>query len=47
MQIDSSIFKAYDIRGLYPAQVNKDVYRAIGLATGNLLSPKTAVVGRI
>jgi phosphomannomutase len=46
MQIDSSIFKAYDIRGLYPAQVNKDVYRAIGLATGNLLSPKTAVVGR-
>jgi phosphomannomutase len=30
MQIDTSIFKAYDIRGLYPAEVNEDVVRQIG-----------------
>lgn len=46
MQIDPSIFKAYDIRGLYPNQVDKNIYHAIGLATGNLLGPKTTVVGR-
>lgn len=46
MQIDPSIFKAYDIRGLYPNQIDKNIYHAIGLATGNLLVPKTAVVGR-
>jgi phosphomannomutase len=46
MQIDSSIFKAYDIRGLFPNQIDRIIYRAIGLATGNLLGPKTAVVGQ-
>jgi phosphomannomutase len=46
MQIDAGIFKAYDIRGLYPNQIDKSIYRVIGLATGNYLGPKTAVVGR-
>ncbi len=30
MQINTSIFKAYDIRGLYPSEVNEDVARQIG-----------------
>ncbi len=32
MQIDSSIFKAYDVRGLYPAEIDETVARAIGRA---------------
>jgi len=32
MNIDPSIFKAYDIRGLYPEQVNKETAYAIGRA---------------
>ncbi len=46
MRIDGSIFKAYDIRGIYPEQVNPKIYRAIGMAIGNILAPKTGVVGR-
>ena len=30
MQINTSIFKAYDIRGLYPSEINEDVARQIG-----------------
>jgi len=30
MHIDSSIFKAYDIRGLYPSELNEDAAREIG-----------------
>src|SRR6185369_9955883 len=30
MQINSAIFKAYDIRGLYPGEINEDVARQIG-----------------
>lgn len=46
MQFDSTIFKAYDIRGLYPDQVNSDLYRALGIATGNVIGSKSCVVGR-
>jgi phosphomannomutase len=45
MQIDSTIFKAYDIRGVYPDQINAEIYHAIGMAVGNVLKAKTAVVG--
>jgi phosphomannomutase len=45
MKIDETIFKAYDIRGIYPKQINADIYRAIGTAVGNVLSAKTGVVG--
>jgi len=45
MRIDKSIFKAYDIRGIYPKQIDADIYRAIGTATANVLKAKTAVVG--
>src|SRR5215204_4498995 len=32
MSINSSIFKAYDVRGLYPQEVNEDAARLIGRA---------------
>ena len=46
MKFDESIFKAYDIRGIYPKQINSKLYKAIGVATGNVLGAKTGVVGR-
>ena len=30
MQINTDIFKAYDVRGLYPGEINEDVARLIG-----------------
>jgi phosphomannomutase len=30
MQINTSIFKAYDVRGLYPSEINEEVARDIG-----------------
>ena len=30
MQINPSIFKAYDIRGIYPGELNEDIARQIG-----------------
>ena len=35
--IDESIFKAYDIRGVYPESLNEDVARKIGRAFVNYL----------
>ena len=37
MIIDESIFKAYDIRGLYPSQLNENTAYAIARAFGTLL----------
>ena len=36
MQIDPSIFKAYDIRGIYPTQVNEDIAYKLGFAYADL-----------
>ena len=46
--IDESIFKAYDIRGLYPDALNEDVARQVGRAFVNYLnlSGSRVVVGR-
>ncbi|HVY68013.1 MAG TPA: phosphomannomutase/phosphoglucomutase, partial [Patescibacteria group bacterium] len=44
--IDQSIFKAYDIRGVYPEQLDEELYYKIGQAYAKLFSPKTAGVGR-
>src|SRR5580765_3429890 len=30
MQINTSIFKAYDVRGLYPGEINEEIARQIG-----------------
>ena len=36
MQLDASIFKAYDIRGVVPSTVNEQVAEALGKAFGSL-----------
>jgi phosphomannomutase len=41
-----SCFKAYDIRGRIPDQLNEDVAYRIGRAYAQLLQPKTVVVGQ-
>lgn len=46
MQIDPSIFKAYDIRGIFPEQLNEEVACAVGRAFATFLQVDSAVVGR-
>lgn len=46
MAIDPSIFKAYDIRGTYPNQLNGDIAYHIGGALAAYLKPKSIAVGR-
>ncbi|MEX0450051.1 phosphomannomutase [Spiribacter sp. 221] len=41
-----SCFKAYDIRGQVPAELNEDVAYAIGCAFAKELTPGTVIVGR-
>jgi phosphomannomutase len=40
------IFKAYDIRGIYPTEIDEDSAYRIGKAFGMWLSPKKVVLGR-
>ena len=48
----AGIFKAYDVRGIYPSQINEEIARKIGLAFRNVLDAedlangKSVVVGR-
>ena len=44
--IDASIFKAYDVRGVYPAQIDGDVARQIGRAFVDYLGARHIAVGR-
>ena len=46
MAIDPSIFKAYDIRGTYPNQLNGEIAYQIGSALAAYLKPKSIAVGR-
>jgi phosphomannomutase len=46
MKINSEIFKAYDIRGVYPGDLDEAAAHAIGLGVANVLRAKNAVVGR-
>src|SRR6185503_3389117 len=46
MSIDPDIFKAYDIRGVYPSEVNEDAARAIGAAFVAYLRARRIAVGR-
>ncbi|KPL03902.1 MAG: phosphomannomutase [candidate division Zixibacteria bacterium SM23_73_2] len=43
---DPQIFKAYDIRGTYPDQINQEVSYKIGEAFVQYLKPKNVAVGR-
>lgn len=42
----SSIFKAYDIRGIYPTEIDEETAYRVGRALTRFLSAKTIVVGR-
>ena len=44
--IDEKIFKAYDIRGTYPDQLNEEIAYKVGRALVEFLSPKNVAVGR-
>jgi phosphomannomutase len=46
MTIDPSIFKAYDVRGLAPSQLNGEIARRIGCAFVEYLGSKRIAVGR-
>lgn len=46
MNVNAGIFKAYDIRGVYPEELNEDVAYAIGRAFSTFLKVKTVIVGR-
>jgi phosphomannomutase len=44
--IDASIFKAYDIRGIYPKQIDGELARRVGRAFVDYLGAKRIAVGR-
>src|ERR671920_1395006 len=44
--INPSIFKAYDVRGLYPSEVNEDAARLIGRGFVSYLQAKRIAVSR-
>lgn len=46
MQVNPGIFKAYDIRGIYPSELNEDVAFLIGRAFASFLQAETVIVGR-
>jgi phosphomannomutase len=46
LSLNPDIFKAYDVRGTYPEQVNEDAARAIGAAFVAYLGAKRIAVGR-
>jgi phosphomannomutase len=46
MNIAPAIFKAYDVRGVYPSEVNEDAARAIGAAFVAYLRARRIAVGR-
>ena len=46
LRVDPSIFKAYDIRGTYPDQLDVGLAYALGRAFATYLSPERVIVGR-
>jgi phosphomannomutase len=44
--LDPKAFKAYDVRGLYPSQIDEDGARAIGRAYVEEFEPRAIAVGR-
>ncbi len=45
-EIDPGVFKAYDIRGIYPDEVNEEIMRSVGRAFVAFLREDKIVVGR-
>lgn len=46
MQINTSIFKSYDVRGIYPTDFNEDIAGKITQAYIKFFAPKKVVLGR-
>jgi len=46
LNIDPSIFKSYDVRGIYPAQINETIAHGIGRAFVEALGRRRIAVGR-
>ncbi|QQG49810.1 MAG: phosphomannomutase/phosphoglucomutase [Candidatus Berkelbacteria bacterium] len=46
MEFDRTIFKAYDVRGIYPGQINEAAVKRIAQAYAAFLKPKVVAVGR-
>src|SRR5688500_16127469 len=46
MHINPGIFKAYDVRGLYPTEINEEAARAIGRGFATYLQAKRIAVSR-
>ena len=46
MTLDPKVFKAYDVRGLYPSELDEDGGYAIGRAFVEQFEPKSIAVGR-
>src|SRR4029453_4303958 len=44
--LDPKVFKAYDVRGIYPLELDEDGARAIGRAYVEQFSPERIAVGR-
>ena len=44
--LDPKVFKAYDVRGLYPSEIDEDGAQAIGRAYVEQFEPKRIAVGR-
>jgi phosphomannomutase len=43
--LDSTVFKAYDVRGIYPSELDEEGARAIGRAFVEVFEPKRIAVG--
>jgi len=46
VQVNPAIFKAYDIRGIYPTELNEEIAYLIGRAFVTFLGAETVIVGR-
>jgi len=45
-KINEEIFRAYDVRGIYPAEINEEAAYLIGKAYASYLRAKKVIVGR-
>ncbi|MHB8195897.1 MAG: phosphomannomutase/phosphoglucomutase, partial [Vulcanimicrobiaceae bacterium] len=44
--LDPTIFKSYDVRGIYPSEFNDEVAHRIGRCFATFLAAKRIVIGR-
>ena len=44
--MQKNIFRAYDVRGIYPEEIDGEIAYKIGVAYGNLIGRGEVIVGR-